>query len=592
MANQRLNDLRNYMKQEKVDICLIYSTDDHNCEYISDHFKYRDYLSGFTGSAATMAVTSDEAFLWTDGRYFLQAAMELENSDITLQKSGEKNIPTPEEFVADYLKDGAVLGIDARVVSANTGKTLAETAREKNAFIKTDFYYSEHVWEGRPQKPANPVFILDEKYAGKSAVEKINDLKKELHLSENDAYILSSIDNIAWLLNLRGSDIHYNPVFYSYFYMDQEESALFINKNQLSDEVCRYLSGLQVNIEDYEDIFHYFTKIYAKIYCDENHSNYAIYSYIKEKGEVVSINDPVTAFKAVKNETEIQNIRYCNELDGAAVVRFIKWIREEVKHQEINEFEASLAIDRFRAENESFIEPSFETICGYKENGAIVHYSAPEEGSKALEPDGALLVDSGGQYPFGTTDITRTFSLGEISEKFKTDFTLVLKGVLNLQNGVFTEGCMGLNLDIIAREPLWQYYKDYNHGTGHGIGYCLNVHESPVNINKRLPVGGCVMKPGMIVSDEPGLYIENEYGIRTENMLLCKKLSENEFGTFLGFEPLTYAPIDLNCIKPELLSAQEKEYLNSYHKLVFEKLSPHLNKEEKEWLKDNTKAIS
>ncbi len=593
MKNQRLLALQNEMKQEQIDVCLICSTDPHNSEYISDHFKYRDYLTGFTGSAATVVVTTEEAFLWTDGRYFLQAAAQLADSGVQLQKSGEKGVPTPEEFISSCLKEGMVLGINGSCVSAAEGKNLAEIAAEKKAVLKADFDYAARLWKDRPAKPARPVFLLEERYAGQSAAEKLEHLREALQLSAKDAYFLSSLDSIAWLLNLRGADIDYNPVFYSYFYMDPARSVLFVNPAQPSDDVKAYLTALPVEICDYDAVCAFFTKQYEKIYCDENSINYAVCSYLKEKGDLVFIEDPVCLQKAVKNATEIENLRYANCLDGVAMVRFLRWIEEAAKTGDLDEYEAGLALDAIRAKSDDFLEISFSTICGYQENGAIIHYSAEKESAKPIAATGSLLVDSGGQYLYGTTDVTRTFSLGgEVSEAFKNDFTLVLKGTLHLQNAVFPEGCSGVNLDILAREALWQAHKDYNHGTGHGIGYCLNVHEGPVNINKRIPKnGGCVLRPGMITSDEPGLYIENAYGIRTENMLLCKKICENAFGTFLGFEPLTYVPIDLRCINPSLLNEQEKIWLNDYHKLVYEKLSPLLNEEEKDWLKENTKAV-
>ncbi len=593
MKNQRLLALQNEMKQEQIDVCLICSTDPHNSEYISDHFKYRDYLTGFTGSAATVVVTTEEAFLWTDGRYFLQAAAQLADSGVQLQKSGEKGVPTPEEFVSSYLKEGMVLGINGSCVSAAEGKSLAEIAAKKKAVLKADFDYAARLWQDRPAKPARPIFLLEERYAGQSAAEKLQQLKEALQLSAKDAYFLSALDSIAWLLNLRGSDIDYNPVFYSYFYMEPDRSVLFVNPAQLSEDLKAYLAALPVEICDYDAVCTFFTKQYEKIYCDENSINYAVCSYLKEKGELVFIDDPVSLQKAVKNKTEIENLRHANCLDGAAMVRFLRWIEEAAKTGNLDEYQAGQTLDSIRAKSDDFLEISFSTICGYQENGAIIHYSAEKESAKPIAATGTLLVDSGGQYLYGTTDVTRTFSLGgEVSEAFKNDFTLVLKGTLHLQNAVFPEGCSGVNLDILAREALWQAHKDYNHGTGHGIGYCLNVHEGPVNINKRIPKNGvCVLRPGMITSDEPGIYIENAYGIRTENMLLCKKICENAFGTFLGFEPLTYVPIDLRCINPSLLNEQEKIWLNDYHKLVYEKLSPLLNEEEKDWLKENTKAV-
>lgn len=592
MSNRRLIDLREYMKKENVDICIIYSTDSHNSEYISNHYKFRDYISGFTGSAATLVIEKNKAFLWTDGRYFLQAEAELENSDIELCKSGEKGVLEPEEYIKTVLEPGMHLGIDARTVPADMGIKLDKTCKESGAILKTNFYPSDFIWNNRPDRPAKTIKALDIKYSGYSAQNKLNDLREKLKLSEKEAYILSSLDDIAWLLNLRGSDIPYNPVFYSYFYMDNGSYTLFVSKNSTDDDLINYLESLNVHLMDYEEIYKYLSNDLEKIYIDETQSNYAIYSYASSIAKTISISNPCTMMKAIKNETECNNLRYCNEIDGVAIVRFLMWIENECKSGEIDEYTAGLKLDEIRTQNPACIEPSFETICGYEKNGAIIHYTAKAESAAKIYPVGSLLVDSGGQYLHGTTDITRTFSLGNVSDEYKHDFTLVLKGMLALQNCIFLEGATGGNLDILARQSLWQEFKNYKHGTGHGIGYFLNVHEDPVRISYNVKHSNTIpLQAGMVSSNEPGLYIENKYGIRLENMLLCKKLNENSYGSFLGFEPLTYAPIDLSSIKLELLNDTEKKYLNDYHELVYNKLSLHLNNEERAWLKDKTRAI-
>ena len=591
-TNKALNDLRNYMKQENVDICVIYSIDYHNSEYIGEYFKFRDYISGFTGSAATMVISKNEAYLWTDGRYFIQAANELNGSGIELCKSGEKDVVEPEDYIAGVLKENMCLGIDARTVPADMGLLLSKLADEAKASLKTDFAPADFIWSNRPDFPANPISILDVKYAGESSGEKIDKLRKELKLEENQAYILSSLDDIAWLLNLRGKDIIYNPVFYSYVYMDKGNTILFVNRNSLNEEVLSYLKGLNVVVRNYEDVFSVLNKDYSSVYIDPEHSNYAVYCYAASKGNIEAITNPSIMMKAVKNETECANLRYCNELDGASVVRFLMWIEEASKNEDITEYTAGLKLDSIRTDCPDCLEPSFDTICGYAENGAIIHYTASEEGAAKIKANNSLLVDSGGQYIYGTTDITRTFALGEVSDEYKRDFTLVLKGMLALQNTVFPEGANGANLDIMARQYLWKECKSYNHGTGHGIGYFLNVHEGPVRISWSVKKANDIaLAPGMVSSNEPGIYIENKYGIRIENMMLCKKIAENEFGSFLGFEPLTYAPIDLKSIDASLLNEDDKKLLNDYHKLVYEKVSPHLNDKEKLWLKANTKAV-
>lgn len=590
--NKPLNDLRNYMKKQDVDICIIYSTDYHNSEYISDYFKFRDYISGFTGSAATMVISEKDAYLWTDGRYFLQAAKQLENSGIELCKAGEKDVPEPEDYILSILKEGMTLGIDARTVPADMGNVLKNLTNETKATLKTDFYASDKIWTNRPEFPTNPIRILDEKYSGKNASGKLSEVKEALELKENEAYMLSSLDDIAWLLNLRGKDISYNPVFYSYIFMDKNETTLFVNSNSVTEEVSEYLNSLDVNIKNYNEIFSSLNKQYSSIYIDPEHSNYAVYSYASSKANVIDVSNPTIMMKAVKNEIECNNLKYCNELDGAAVTRFLMWIEKACKKDQITEYTAGIKLDSFRTDCSDCFEPSFDTICGYAGNGAIIHYSAPCLGSAEIKPENSLLVDSGGQYLYGTTDITRTFALGEVSYEYKRDFTLVLKGMLALQNTVFPVGVNGANLDIMARQYLWKDHKTYNHGTGHGIGYFLNVHEGPVRISWNVKKANDIpLQQGMVLSNEPGIYVENKYGIRIENMLLCKKVIDNDYGTFLGFEPLTYAPIDLNSIEFSLLNEDDKKALNEYHKLVYNKVSPHLNDVEKAWLAEHTKAI-
>lgn len=591
-TNKPLEKLRKYMKEKNVDICIIYSTDYHNSEYISDYFKFRDYISGFTGSAATMVIGEDFAYLWTDGRYFLQAAKELENSGIELCKSGEKDVPEPEDFIAGKITKDMTLGIDARTVPADMGQILSDIVAKAGAELITNFAPADNIWNNRPELPSGNLSILNTEYTGKSADIKIHELKEKLNLTENDAFILSSLDDIAWLLNLRGSDIIYNPVFYSYIYMDYEKTILFVNKNSVNDGILSYLNNLNVQVMDYGDIFTILDKEYSSVYIDPEHSNYAVYLYAKSKGNVCEISNPTIMMKAIKNETECDNLRYCNELDGAAVVRFLMWIENACKAENITEYSAGIKLDSIRTECPDCSEPSFDTICGYAGNGAIIHYSAPENGSAQIKAENSLLVDSGGQYKYGTTDITRTFALGHVSDEYKKDFTLVLKGMLALQNIIFPEGANGANLDIMARQYLWKECKNYNHGTGHGIGYFLNVHEGPVRISWSVKKANDIpLKAGMITSNEPGIYLENKYGIRIENMMLCKKVIDNEFGSFLGFEPLTYAPIDLNSIDVSILNEDDKKALNEYHKLVFDKVSPHLNEEEKIWLLEHTKTI-
>lgn len=591
-SNTALNDLRSYMQKENVDICIIYSTDYHNSEYIGNYFKFRNYISGFTGSAATMVVSMEKAFLWTDGRYFLQAGMQLENSGIELCKSGEKGVPEPEDYISGVLNENMTLGFDARTVPADMGELLSNMVKECGARIKTDFAPADSIWKDRPEFPSNLISILETKYAGKSAVDKISDVKSKLNLKDGEAYILSSLDDIAWLLNLRGKDISCNPVFYSYIYIDKDDTILFVNKKSLEDKLIDYLNEINVIYRSYEEIFSCLTKDYSSIYIDSKHSNYAVYLYAESKAEIRDIDNPTIMMKAIKNETECNNLRYCNEIDGAAVVKFLMWIENASKNGDINEYTAGLKLDSIRTECPDCFEPSFDTICGYAQNGAIIHYSATEEGASKIIAEKSLLVDSGGQYLYGTTDITRTFALGEVSSEYKHDFTLVLKGMLALQNAVFPQGVNGANLDIMARQYLWKDCKSYNHGTSHGIGYFLNVHEGPVRVSWNVKKANDIaLEAGMVLSDEPGIYIENKYGIRIENMLLCKKVIENEYGSFLGFEPLTYAPIDINSIDISLLNEDDKIALNEYHKLVYDKLSPHLNECEKSWLKERTKAI-
>ena len=595
MIQERLKELRAQMQERGIDIYIVPTSDFHQSEYVGEYFKARKYMTGFTGSAGTAVITKEEAGLWTDGRYFIQAEKQLEGSTVKLFKMGEEGVPKVEEYVKDHLTEGSCIGFDGRVMDAKSGEKYAKMAEEKKAalYVKEDLV--GNIWKDRPQLPANKVWILEDAYAGRSMADKIADVRTKMQKEGADIHILSSLYDIAWLLNLRGGDIDHVPVFLSFVSIEKEQILLFINPQILDKEVQDYLEKNHVTIRPYEDIYTYAQNLQkVKVLISAEETNYRIAECIREHAEVLEGENPSLMLKAVKNETELKNTREAHLKDAAAVTKFMYWLKTNIGKVEISEISASDYLEERRKEQEHYLDLSFDTISAYGPHGAMMHYSATKESNAVLKPEGFLLVDSGGHYLEGTTDITRTFALGALTDEEKQHFTAVCRSNMNLANAKFLYGCCGINLDILARGPLWDLGIDYRCGTGHGVGHILNVHEGPNGFRwKIVPErnDSGKLEEGMITTDEPGVYIEGKYGIRTENELICVKDEKNEYGQFMRFENITYVPIDLDAILPEEMSAKERRELNEYHQMVYEKVSPYLTDEEREWLKTYTRPI-
>lgn len=595
MIKERLRQLREKMEERKIDVYVVPTSDFHESEYVGGHFKAREFITGFTGSAGTAIITMEEAGLWTDGRYFIQAAAQLEGSTVTLYKMGEEGVPTMEEFVKDKLPENGTLGFDGRVINGTLGDKFAEIVKEKKGTLSVDEDLIDFIWKERPMLPIEPAYILETKYTGASAEEKLERVRNEMKRKGADAHIITSLDDIAWLLNIRGNDIPHYPVVLSFAIVTLEHCIWFVHKEALNDEVSDYLAKNHVKSQEYNTIYDYVSKLNAKkIWIDKNYVNYRICNAISKEIELMNEGNPTQQMKAVKNETEIRNIRNAHIKDGVAFTKFMYWLKKHIGKEKITELSASDYLESKRKEQDGFIDISFDTISAYGANAAMMHYSASEESNAVLEQKGFLLVDSGGHYFEGSTDITRTIALGELTEEQKLHFTTVARSNLNLAAAKFLYGCRGINLDILSRGPLWEMGIDYKCGTGHGIGYLLNIHEGPNGFRwKIVPErnDSSVLEEGMVTTDEPGVYLEGKYGIRTENELICKKAEKNEYGQFMEFETVTYAPIDLDAIEPEEMTRKERGLLNKYHKMVFEKISPYLDSNEKEWLKEYTREI-
>lgn len=589
--NSRLKGLRRLMKEEKIDAYIVNTADPHQSEYLADHYKSRVWISGFTGSAGIVVVTEKDAILWTDGRYFIQAEKELANSEYEMYKMRTPGFPTYIEWLRDNLNSGDTIGFQGEIFSQSSFEELEKKMEEKEIKFNDELDLIGELWKDRPELPKGKVFIHELKYTGKSAKEKIEEVRSEMKKKNAQYYILGSLDDIAWLFNIRGNDVDYSPVVLSYVLVTMKETILFADKEKINKEVEEFLEENGVKIQGYEEINKYVKNIVkdSKIYLDKNRINRFIYKSIPEKCEVINGTNITTILKARKNPTEIKNQRNAYIKDGVALVKYFYWLDKNVGKEKITEYTAQEKLLELRKEQKDFIEPSFGTISGYKDNAAMMHYSAKEETALELKREGMYLVDSGGQYLDGTTDITRTVILGPITEEEKKDFTLTLKGHINLCNGRFLHGATGHSLDVLSRYPLWQEGLDYKCGTGHGVGYLLNVHEGPQGFS--MAVSDVVLEEGMIITIEPGVYKTGSHGIRTENVFVVEKDIETESGQFMKFDTLSFVPIDIEGIDVNLLSENEITWLNEYHKEVYEKLSAYLNEEEREWLKEETRGI-
>lgn len=596
MINKNVEALRSLMNERGIDAYIIPTSDFHESEYVGDYFRARKFISGFTGSAGIVVITKDIAGLWTDGRYFIQAANEIKGSCFKLFPMGEEGVPTVEEFLADNVKEDGCIGFDGRVMNTKSVEDIKKALEEKNINIKHQEDLVDLIWNDRPEISKEPAFLLPVKYSGKEAIDKLKDLRKVMEEKNADVHILTSLDDIAWLFNIRGNDVECNPVVLSYAIITKEDATLYVDKSVLNDEIVKYLDSAKVTIKDYNDIYEDVKNISsdATVLLDTNKVNYTLTETLPKGITIVDEMNPTTFAKAIKNSVEIENLRKSHIKDGVAFTKFMYWLKTNIGKTKITEISASDYLENCRRAQDGFIELSFPTIAGYKGNAAMMHYSATEETAAELKEEGLFLVDSGGQYFEGTTDITRTMALGPISDEEKLHFTTVTRSMLNLANAKFLHGCRGMNLDILARGPLWELGIDYKCGTGHGVGYLLNVHEAPNGFRWRIVPernDSCVLEEGMVTTDEPGVYIEGSHGIRIENELVCRKAEKNEYGQFMDFETITYAPIDLDAIDPSLMSKREVKMLNDYHAMVYEKLSPYMTEEENIWLKKYTRSI-
>ena len=596
MIKQRIENIRDLMKEKNIYAYIVPSSDYHQSEYVGDYFKSREFMSGFTGSAGTLIISMDEAGLWTDGRYFIQAENELKDSGIKLFKMGEEGVPTIEEYLLEKLPKNSTLGFDGRVMSVKEGQSLANKLAFKGINIEYKYNLVNDIWEDRCSLPTGKAFLLGTEYSGESFSDKLSRIRAVMKEKKATTHILASLDDIAWLFNIRGRDVKSNPVVLSYAVITIDSVYLFIDKNKIGKDIRAELSKENVQIKGYEEVYEFIKNIDENevVLIDTSKVNYAIYNNIPSNVQKIEERNPSILFKSIKNEIELKNIRNSHIKDGVAFTKFMYWLKNNIGKIEITEISATQKLEEFRREQDKFIEPSFSTIAAYKDHAAMMHYSATEESNYKLEPRDLFLVDSGGQYFDGTTDITRTIALGPIPENVRKDFTNVVRGMIRLSKAKFLYGCRGYNLDILARGPLWEEGVDYKCGTGHGIGFVLNVHEGPNGFRWKVREDiddTCILEEGMVTTNEPGVYVENSHGIRIENEIVVRKAEKNEYGQFMDFEVITFAPIDLDAIDESLILKDEKVYLNNYHKQVYDKISPYLNEEEKQWLKTYTREI-
>ena len=596
---ERIAKLQQEMKAAGIDLYLVPTADFHQSEYVGDYFKARAWLSGFTGSAGTLIVTKDQACLWTDGRYFIQAAKQLSGTGVTLMKMGEEGVPTVEEFIEANLPQKGCMGCDGRTISVAEGRKYEELLNKKEGTLKCQDDLAGKIWSDRPQMSKEPVYVLNVKYAGETREDKISRVREEMKKAGAQVHVLSSLDDIVWLLNIRGNDIEYNPVVLSYVILTMDQVHFYVQEEAVPDQVREELEKAGAVLHPYFQIYEDVKKLDPsyKVMLEEQCTNYALYKNIPEGTEVIFQPNPAAVFKGNKNPVEMENLKIAHVKDARAMCRFIYWLKKNVPGGEVTEYSASMESRKFRMEDPDCLDLSFETICAYGPNAAMCHYAPTETDFAKVEPKGFFLIDSGGQYWQGTTDITRTIAVGELTREQKEHFTLVLQGHIRLAMAKFQQGCSGANLDILVRGPLWAKGLDFNHGTGHGVGYLLNVHEGPQNINWKIHTSGgrrgnaTPLEEGMLTSDEPGLYLEGKYGIRTENLLLSRKAEKNEYGQFMEFETVTLVPYEREAILPEMLTREELEWLNHYHKKVYETIGPLLNEEERNWLKEATAEI-
>ena len=590
---ERIAALREAMKQHKIDAYIIPTSDPHMSEYPADCWKYREWISGFTGSAGTVIITADKAGLWTDSRYFLQASTQLEGTGIELFKMMLPETPTIPEFLTHELKDGQTVGLNGETYSLADARSLEKALAEKEIKLNTNASLSDPIWKERPAIPEAPMFEMPIELSGKSTEDKLLDINKMLHKAGADCTILSALDEVAWTFNIRGTDVAYNPVVISYAFVSEKESVLFVNPKKIPAEIAEHLKKEGVTLADYGMLATFLSRLpeRTRVFIDSKRTNVAIYNALPKSSILIEGISPANHLKSIKNEAEIKGFRNAVLKDGIAMTKFYFWLEKMLKAGEkVTELSATAKLTALRSEQPQYVMDSFASISSYGPHGAVVHYSPTPETDTELKTDSLYLLDSGAQYLDGTTDITRTIALcDEPSEQMKKDFTRALKGTIGIAKCKFPAGIRGCLIDAFARKALWDAGINYLHGTCHGIGHCLNVHEGPQSI--RMEENPVILEPGMVMSDEPAMYRPGEYGIRTENMILIREDSETEFGKFLGFETLTLCYIDTKLVIPSMLSVREHAWLNKYHQMVYDLVSPHLNEEEKAWLKEKTAEI-
>ncbi len=600
---ERLSALRTAMREKGIDYYMIPTGDFHNSEYVSDYFKVREYFCGFTGSAGTLLVWQDGAGLWTDGRYFIQAGKELEGTTVELFRAQDEGVPTIEEFLKEHMAQGQVLGFDGRVLSARQGMKYENALAKIGVSVAYEEDLSEEIWKDRPPFPAGKVTLLEEALAGESVEEKLRKTFEKVEKEGADSLLLTKLDDLMWLFNIRGCDVECNPVAMSYAVLEREKTVLFLQSKALDGPVREYLGKKGVQIREYGEIVRYLTEEMScgrGTLADPRYCSYTLYKTLERRQKPVEKDNPTELLKAVKNPVELANMEQIYLKDSVAVTKFIYWLKTSIGRRqedgtassEITEITAADYLEGLRRQIPEFVGLSFPTIAGYGPNAAMMHYEATPQDHAVLKPEGMLLVDSGGQYLGGTTDVTRTIVLGEITEEQKAHYTAVAAGMLQMSAARWLYGCTGRNLDILARQPVWNRSLDYKCGTGHGVGYFLNVHEGPQSLRWRYTEGAgeTVLEAGMDVTNEPGIYIEGSHGIRIENVMVAENDAKNEYGQFMHFKTLTWVPLDMEAIDEKQMTEEQRMLLYGYQRKVYEKLSPYLTEEEREWLKRETKA--
>lgn len=592
---EKLSALRGYMKKKNLAAYIVPTEDHHGSEYVGDHFKAREYMSGFTGSAGTLVVLGDRAALWTDGRYFLQAAEQLKGSGITLMRAGQPGVPKIADYLRDNLGEESVIGFDGRTVTERFVRSIADKTDAKRITFDGSEDLVDRVWEDRPPVSTRPVWEMEIRYAGRSREEKLADVRGKMREAGADVLVLTALDEIAWLMNLRGDDILYTPVFLAYMLIEENAARLFVHEKILPGEIRRRLEQAGITVAGYDTVQRQIRKIGPdkRVWIDSGQVSYTLMNSLPEGAEKIDAPSPVALMKAVKTPVETEHIRAAHVKDGVAVTRFMRWLKTHVGKERIMELDAVKKLEAFRAKEEGYLGPSFAPIIAYGAHGAIVHYEPTEETDVEMKESGFCLADTGGHYREGTTDVTRTFALGSVTAEEKRYYTLVLRGHLALGAARFPQGVCGQNLDVLAREPLWEAGLDYNHGTGHGVGFVMSVHEGPQRIQWRISeqTRSVPLEEGMVISNEPGIYLEGRFGIRHENLVLCRKGEKNEYGQFLHFEPLTMVPFDRDAILPALMTERELAWLNAYHRKVYETLAPYFSGEELTWLREATAEL-